>query len=131
MEHQVSGAFDVTLAPLSPAFEESQLARRSIDKRFHGALDAASKGEMLSAGNPAAGSAGYVAMERVDGTLAGRAGTFSLQHSATMHAGARDLRIAVVPGSGTGELAGLSGSMGIRIEADGSHYYDFTYALPA
>lgn len=131
MEHRISGAFDVALAPLSPAFAESQLGRRSLDKRYHGPLDAVAKGEMLSAGNPAAGSAGYVAMERVEGTLEGRAGSFSLQHSATMHAGAREQSITVVPGSGGGELLGLAGRMTIRIEADGRHFYDFSYTLPA
>jgi hypothetical protein len=131
MSRHASGKFTVKLAPLplddknaSPA-----LARMSIDKQFHGELDAASKGEMLSAGGTVKGSAGYVAIERVSGTLAGRAGSFVLQHNATMNRGAPQLNIIVVPDSGEGELQGLSGSMNIRI-AEGQHFYDFDYSLP-
>jgi hypothetical protein len=100
----------------------------AIDKRFHGDLDATSEGEMLSAGTAVQGSAGYVAIERVSGTLHGRAGTFVLQHSGTMARGAQQLTIAVVPDSGTEQLEGLSGTMAIQI-ADGKHSYEFRYSL--
>jgi hypothetical protein len=127
---QAKGRFDVTLNPL-PAYNDESgagLGRRSIDKRFHGALDATSRGEMLSAMGTAAGSAGYVAIERVSGTLDGRRGSFTLQHHATMTRGAPALAISVVPDSGSGELAGLSGTMAIEIR-DGAHFYAFDYAL--
>jgi hypothetical protein len=100
----------------------------SLDKQFHGDLEATSKGEMLTAGTGVPGSAGYVAIERVDGTLHGRGGTFVLQHSGTMTRGAPQLTITVVPDSGAGQLAGLAGRMAITI-ADGKHTYDFEYTL--
>jgi hypothetical protein len=100
----------------------------SIDKQFHGDLEATSRGEMLTAGTDVPGSAGYVAMERVTGRLHGRSGAFLLQHSGTMTRGAPQLAITVVPDSGTGELAGLGGRMAITI-TDGRHSYDFDYTL--
>jgi len=102
----------------------------SIDKQFHGDLEGTSKGEMLTAGTGVKGSAGYVAIERVSGTLNGRSGTFVLQHSGTMTHGEPHLTITVVPDSGTGELAGLAGTMSILI-AGGNHSYDFEYTLAA
>jgi hypothetical protein len=100
----------------------------SIDKQLHGDLEATSKGEMLAAGTAVKGSAGYVAIERVTGTLHGRSGSFVLQHHATMTRGAPQLDIIVVPDSGTGELTGLTGTMMITI-TDGKHFYQFEYAL--
>ena len=122
------GEFEVKLAPLSPynTDADAQLGRMSIDKIFQGDLEAAGKGEMLSAGSPQSGSAGYVAAERVSGSLQGRRGGFALQHNATMHRGEFFLNVIVVPGSGTGELAGLRGTMNIII-ADGRHSYEFEY----
>ena len=122
------GEFEVKLAPLSPynSDADAQLARMSIDKVFHGDLEATSKGEMLSAGSPQSGSAGYVAAERVTGSLQGRRGSFALQHNATMHRGEFLLNVIVVPGSGTDELAGLRGTMDIII-AEGKHSYEFEY----
>jgi hypothetical protein len=131
--HHVSGGFDVKIDPQAadnaPA-RESGLGRMSIDKQFHGELEAASKGEMLSFMNREAGSGGYVALEKVTGTLGGHSGSFVLEHTATMDHGAPELNIIVVPGSGTGELAGISGTMKIRIEG-GKHFYDFDYTIPA
>jgi hypothetical protein len=101
----------------------------SIDKVFHGDLQATSTGEMLTAGTDVEGSAGYVAIERVIGTLHGRSGSFALQHSGLMTRGAPQLTITVVPDSGAGQLAGLAGTMGITITADGTHSYDFEYTL--
>jgi hypothetical protein len=100
----------------------------SIDKQFRGDLEATSQGEMLTGGLIAKGSAGYVAIERVVGTLQGRSGTFILQHSATMTRGAPQLSITVVPDSGTDGLAGLAGRMTIEI-AGGDHSYDFEYTI--
>ena len=101
-----------------------------LDKKFHGDLEATSRGQMLAAGTGIEGSAGYVAIEKVDGTLHGRHGTFILQHSGTMTRGAPGLTIRVVPDSGTGELEGISGTMSIVIGAGGAHSYDFDYAIP-
>jgi hypothetical protein len=133
MTNRAKGPFDVQLAPQPLALEDkiegATVARMSLDKRYHGDLDARSKGEMLSAMTAMQGSAGYVAIEKVDGTLGGRNGTFVLQHSATMTRGEPDLHILVVPDSGTGELVGLRGSMKIVIQAGGKHFYDFEYEL--
>jgi hypothetical protein len=130
--HTATGPFDVRIAPqpLSEVADRSGLGRMSIDKRFHGALEAASTGEMLSAGNPASGSAGYVAMETVHGTLDGRAGSFVLQHSSTMARGVPRQSITVVPDSGTDALAGLAGRMVVEIAPGGAHSYRFEYSLP-
>jgi hypothetical protein len=124
------GPFEVKLTPQPLSYDAggAMLARMTLDKQFHGDLEAMSAGEMLSAGS-AAGSGGYVAIERVSGTLAGRRGSFVLQHSATMNRGVPSLSITVVPDSATGELTGLTGAMNIIIEA-GKHSYDFEYALP-
>ena len=127
-----TGPFDVRLAPqpLSGVADGSGLGRMSIDKRFHGALEASSTGEMLSAGNPASGSAGYVALETVRGTLDGRAGSFVLQHSSTIARGVPTQSITVVPDSGTDALAGLAGRMEVVIAPGGAHAYRFEYSLP-
>lgn len=125
----VSGKFEVNLQPLAAFAEGSdgiKLGRMSIDKTFSGELSASSKGEMLTAMTPVQGSAGYVAIEQVTGTLAGKQGSFVLQHFGTMQGEDSFLLLEVVPGSGTGELAGLFGKMAIRIE-DGQHFYDFEY----
>ncbi len=130
MTKHAHGPFDVKLNPLDAynKTEGSNLARMSIDKQFHGDLEATSKGEMLSAMGGVKGSAGYVAIEKVTGTLHGRSGSFILQHNATMTRGEPSLNIIVVPDSGTGELVGLTGTMNIII-ADGKHSYEFEYAL--
>ncbi len=130
MTTHVKGTFEIQLAPLDPhnRSEEARIARMAIDKQFRGDLDATSRGEMLSAGTLVKGSAGYVAVERVTGTLQGRRGSFTLQHNATMMRGAPYLNIIVVPDSGTGELKGITGTMSIRVE-NGIHYYDFEYSL--
>ncbi len=130
MTTHVKGTFDVKLLPLDPHHrsEEARIARMAIDKQFHGELDAISQGEMLSAGTAVKGSAGYVAVERVTGTLQGRRGSFTLQHNATMIRGAPYLNIIVVPDSGSGELKGITGTMSIRVE-HGTHYYELEYSL--
>ena len=130
--HTATGPFDAKLAPLAlgTVAEHSGLGRMSLDKRFHGALEATSTGEMLSFGSPASGSAGYVAMEVVRGTLDGREGSFALQHSATMNRGVPQQSLTVVPDSGTGALAGLAGRMVVEIAPGGAHGYRFDYALP-
>ena len=129
MIHHATGPFEVKLTPQPPEAENAALGRMIIDKQFHGDLEAVSQGQMLSVLTSTKGSAGYVAMEIVNGTLGGRNGTFALQHSGTMDRGQPQLSITVVPDSGTGELRGLKGSMQIRIEADGKHFYDFDYEI--
>jgi hypothetical protein len=130
-EHRAAGPFEVKLSLLEPYNQNDPgFGRRSLDKRFHGDLDATSQGEMLSIGS-AQGSGGYVAMERVSGSLHGRKGSFALQHNATMTQGVPYLNIVVVPGSGSGELSGLSGSMRIHIQPGGAHSYEFDYRLEA
>jgi hypothetical protein len=125
------GGFDVKLTPEDLADEgaDANLGRMSIDKQFHGDLEGTSKGEMLTAATSVKGSAGYVAIERVTGALQGRNGSFVLQHIGVMNRGTPDLKITVVPDSGTGQLVGLSGTMTIKI-TDGKHSYDFEYTLP-
>lgn len=125
---QISGEFDVKMAPetLSATAAQSGLGRMSLDKRYHGPLEASGHGEMLSVRASEPGSAGYVALERVQGSLDGRQGSFYLQHSGTMTRGAPTLSVTVVPDTGTDALQGLQGKLAIRIE-NGKHYYDFTY----
>jgi hypothetical protein len=127
-----SGTFDVQLTPQkadSPEAASANLGRMSIDKQFHGDLEGTSKGEMLSAMSAVEGSAGYVAMERVTGTLHGRSGAFVLQHTGTMTRGVPQLHVTVVPDSGTDGLLGISGAMTITIDGK-KHFYAFDYALP-
>ena len=132
MMMNANGSFDVKLLPQASddATGGAAIGRMSIDKRFHGDLDATSQGQMLAHRSGVDGSAGYVAMEIVSGSLHGRSGTFVLQHSGTMDRGDAQLVLAVVPDSGTGELTGLSGRMAIVIDAEGRHSYAFDYLLP-
>jgi hypothetical protein len=125
------GSFTVQVKPvIEPSVADGvSLGRMSIDKQFEGDLVGTGKGEMLSALTPVKGSAGYVAIERVTGALHGRAGSFVFQHTGTMDQGAQSLSITVVPGSGTGALAGISGRFNLTI-VDGKHLYEFSYALP-
>ncbi len=126
--NRISGTFDVKLIPQAPdAGGEASIGRMSLDKQFHGDLEAASQGQMLAFSSPVKGSAGYVAMERVSGTLSGRKGSFVLQHSGTANRSAHELKITVVPDSGTDQLTGIAGTMVIRI--DGGHFYDFEYTI--
>jgi len=133
MATHASGTFEVKLIPQDDKSpdnkpEDGTLGRMSIDKQFHGDLEATSKGQMLTAGTAVEGSAGYVAIERVSGTLHGRNGSFALQHSGAMTRGVPQLTVTVVPDSGDGQLVGLAGQMTIKI-ADGKHFYDFEYTL--
>lgn len=127
MTTRATGTFEVKMSP-QDAPESPGVGRMLLDKQFHGDLEATSKGQMLAAMTEVQGSAGYVAIEQVTGKLKGRAGTFVLQHQGIMNRGEPQLSITVVPDSGTGELAGLSGKMEIVIEA-GKHSYVFEYTL--
>jgi len=127
---RAEGPFDVTrTAEPVHAKGEGLLGRHALGKAYHGALEAAGIGEMLSAGTATPGSAGYVAIEKVTGTLDGRAGSFYLQHSGTLTRGQGTLSIHVIPDSGTDGLAGLTGTMQIVIADGGKHNYVFEYEL--
>lgn len=126
---RATGPFEVKMAPLDTHADPPVLARMSLDKVYRGDLQATAQGEMLAAMTATEGSAGYVAIERVTGTLAGRTGTFMLQHDGLMNRGAPSLVIHVVPDSGTDGLVGLSGTMQIVMDG-GAHTYVFDYTLP-
>jgi hypothetical protein len=128
MSH-ASGTFEVKLVPQTDDKGDASLGRMTIDKQFHGDLEGTSKGQMLTGMTEVKGSAGYVAIEKVNGTLKGRTGTFILQHTGSMNRGVPQLTITVVPDSGTGQLTGLAGNFGIKI-TDGKHSYEFEYTLP-
>jgi hypothetical protein len=133
MSHHASGTFDVKITPQDTQEKTAgaTLGRSVLDKRYHGELEATAKGEMLTAiSSETKGSAVYVAVEHVTGRLQGREGAFALVHKGTMSGGTQQLSINVTPDSGSGGLVGLSGQMQIRI-ADGKHFYDFEYTLPA
>jgi len=129
---RANGTFEVTITPVEPAGRaaDASINRMFIDKVFEGELEARSTVLMLAVSTETEGSAAYVAMERVTGTLHGRSGSFALQHSGTMTRGAPELLVNVVPDSGTEELAGLTGRMAIDI-VDGQHLYEFSYSLPS
>ena len=131
MTRHAEGTFDVKTTPLAAddATMGTLIGRYSLIKQFHGDLDAASKGEMLGAGEPSSGNAGYVAIEQVTGTLNGHTGSFALQHIGAMEGGSYKLSVVVVPGSGTGQLTGIAGTLKIIINS-GKHSYTFDYTLP-
>ena len=139
--HHASGVFEVQMQP-QPAADGNPTSgatpgatsgvafgRLLLSKKYQGDLQATASGQMLSAVTPTAGSAGYVAIEHVTGTLHGCAGSFVLQHSGLMNRGDKQLSITVVPDSGSGELAGLQGRLDIRM-TDGKHFYEMAYSLP-
>lgn len=124
---KASGTFAVSVSPQAPdEGDASGVGRLLLDKQFQGDLEGSSKGQMLAVSSAVEGSAGYVAMEQVTGTLEGKSGGFALQHFGKMTRGTPELNVTVVPDSGTGELEGLSGRMQIII-AEGKHSYEFEY----
>jgi hypothetical protein len=130
MRTHAAGIFEVKLVPqpASDSASDSILGRMTIEKHFHGDLEASSTGQMLTAGTSVKGSAGYVAIEKVTGALHGHNGSFILQHTGTMNRGVPQLSVTVVPDSGADQLVGLTGTMLINI-VDGKHSYDFDYTL--
>ena len=131
MSRHATGTFDVKTTPQgeSDKGEGSTLGRMSLDKQFHGDIEGVSKGEMLFAGTEVKGSAVYVAIERVTGTLDGKKGSFALYHTGVMQGPSQELAVVVVPDSGSGQLTGITGKMTITITG-GKHLYDFDYTLP-
>lgn len=127
MQGEAHGAFEVDLRPVGG--NDGPIAVMSIDKTFAGDLQGSSVGQMLAFRTPVQGSAGYVAMERVTATLAGRQGGFTLQHTGLMTRGTPELRVVVVPDSGSDGLLGLAGTLEITI-SEGRHAYRLLYSLP-
>jgi hypothetical protein len=130
---QARGTFEVE-AERHPPYDTAPgatIGRTSLTKVFQGDVVGTSTVEMLSAVSEVHGSAGYVAIERIDGSVHGRAGSFVVQHNGIMTRGAPELSITIVPDSGTGELAHIAGAMKIDI-VDGAHHYtlDYTFAEP-
>jgi Protein of unknown function (DUF3224) len=127
--NHATGQFDVKTSASEDKSLETLLGRFSLDKQYHGDLEATGKGQRLTASTEMRGSAGYVAIEKVSGSLKGRSGSFVLQHAGTMIRGVPHLIISVVPDSGTGDLKGISGKMSINIAPEGKHSYDLEYTL--
>lgn len=122
---RVNGEFDVKISPVP----NDEFGAMGIDKQYHGDLEAIGRGRMLTAGDASKGSGAYVAIENVSGSLQGKKGTFALHHVGVMDRNAQNLAIAVVPGSGTGELVGLLGTMTIEIKDGGKHFYTLNYTI--
>jgi len=131
MTKHATGPFDVKVTHQDDNSADPLLARMTLDKHYHGDLEATGQGQMLTAGTAVKGSGAYVAIEKVTGTLKGRTGSFVLQHTGTMTQNIPQLTITVVPDSGTGQLEGIAGKMTITIAPGGKHSYDFEYTLPA
>lgn len=131
MTKHAAGPFDVKITPqtLADKSADATLGRMSIDKQYHGDLEATARGEMLTASTTVKGSGVYVAVERVTGTLQGRKGSFALHHTGIMTRNTPELKISVVPDSGTDQLVGITGTMSIKID-NGKHSYEFDYTLP-
>jgi len=124
------GPFDVKVVKQEDPDADNSVGRFTLDKQYHGDLDATAKGQMLTASTEVKGSGAYVAVERVNGTLKGRDGGFALAHIGTMAQNVPSLTINIVPDSGTGQLKGIAGKMTITIAPDGKHSYDLEYTLP-
>jgi hypothetical protein len=129
---RAKGTFEVKVAPVAEKTFDggTALGRYSLEKQLHGDVEGTTEGEMLTAGTATPGSAGYVAMERFEGSVEGRRGSFALQHLGWMAHGDQQLQIRIVPESGTGELAGIAGTMRVVVEKDGTHLYELDYTLP-
>ncbi|ENZ81653.1 MULTISPECIES: DUF3224 domain-containing protein [Caulobacter] len=124
------GSFDVSTKPVEQdKGDGSTLGRFSLDKTYHGALEASGRGQMLTVGTEIPGSAVYVATERVVGNLDGKAGSFALVHRGSMRGKDLSLIIDIVPDSGSGALKGIAGRLAITV-VDGKHQYDLEYTLP-
>jgi hypothetical protein len=127
MVKHAKGSFDVTITPQETA-DEAPVARMLLYKEFHGDLEAIAHGEMMAAHEPLTGAGVYVAIDRVAGSLHGKGGSFLIAHRGIRNSSGQQLEIVIVPGSGTGELAGITGTVGIEI-VDKKHYYSVAYEL--
>ncbi|TBR12432.1 MAG: DUF3224 domain-containing protein [Lysobacter sp.] len=127
----IHGRFDVKRTPQG-ALDiggDAKAMHLRFDKTFEGPLQATSVVHMMALGTVVEGSAGYVAIERLDGGVEGRTGRFAMMHFGVMDRGSPSLRLEVLPDSGEGDLTGLRGSMKIDI-TDGAHFYTLDYTLP-
>lgn len=124
----VSGPLEVTTEAEPPFLDQDgvTISRNVVRKKFLGDMSGTSEAQMIAALTPTPGSAGYVAIEHFTGSVAGKSGSFVLQHFGLMDAGEADLKVVIVPGSGTGELTGVSGTLTIDNE-DGNHSYILDY----
>lgn len=131
MSLQAHGTFEVKMTPQAhvDGVGDPSVGRMAIDKRFSGDLEGTGRGQMLAVGTAVDGSAGYVAIERVQGTLRGRTGSFALQHHGLMDRGTPTLSITIVPDSGTEGLGGIAGVLNLSVR-DGVHHYELVYSLP-
>jgi hypothetical protein len=129
MPNHARGSFDVTITPQETA-DEAPVARMLLYKEFHGDLEAIAHGEMMAAHEPLTGAGVYVAIDRVTGTLHGKGGSFLIAHRGIRHSEGQQLEIVIVPGSGTGQLAGITGTVGIEI-VNKEHFYSVAYELPS
>ncbi len=127
--HSATGSFQIAMTP-GDGDDTPGVGRWTFDKTFTGALDGSSRGQMLGSGDPSTGSAGYVVIEMVSAELDGRSGGFALQHFGIMDSGGLRQQIEVVPGTGLGELAEISGVFTIAVDDDGAHAYELSYSLP-
>jgi hypothetical protein len=127
MPKHAKGSFDVTITPQETA-DEAPVARMLLYKEFHGDLEAIAHGEMVAAHEPLTGAGVYVAIDRVVGTLHGKGGSFLIAHRGIRNAEGQELSIVIVPGSGTGQLAGITGTLGIEI-VEKQHSYTIDYTL--
>ena len=128
MTHHAKGTFDVTITPQQTA-DDAPVARMTLYKEFHGDLDAVANGEMLAAHEPLSDAGVYVAIDRLTGTLHGKAGSFLMAHRGMRNGDGQSLDIVIVPGSGTGQLTGITGTIGIEI-VEKNHFYTINYELP-
>ena len=128
MSERAVGTFDVELMAADPELDTA-VARHALRKTYHGDLEGTGAGIMLSAGDPMSGAAGYVAIETVEGALGGRRGGFAMVQLGLMNAGEQSLKYEIVPGSGSGDLAGITGSVELTIDADGTHHIALTYSV--
>ncbi len=131
MKQHASGSFEITMTPAAPPQHEgcTAVGRMVLDKQYAGELAASGKGEMLTAVTDTPGSAAYVAIERITGSLQGKQGSFVIQHVGNMRGGEQQLSISVVADSGTGELAGITGKLSLKM-VERKHFYEFEYELP-
>jgi len=127
MPHHAKGSFDVTITPQESA-PDAPVARMLLYKEFHGDLEAIAHGEMMAAHEPLTGAGVYVALDRVTGTLQGRSGSFLMAHRGIRNADGQELSIVIVPGSGTGQLTGITGTVGIEIVGT-EHFYTVQYEV--
>lgn len=129
MSTHAAGTFEIESWDEQPYEEQdgTRLTRTRLTKTFSGDVEGESAAELLMAYGSEEGSAAYVGLERVTGSVHGRSGSFVLRHSAVMERGEGSSSLDVVPDSGTGELRGLRGEASISVEPGGGHSFTLEY----